>query len=80
MSPFPLLQYDYGLNLSGWSLYAATAISQDGRTISGYGTDPSGRTQAWVATIPEPATLLLIAAATLTTILRGGKGHTKVSG
>lgn len=49
-----------GVDLTGWSLSGATGISSDGMTIAGYGTDPQGRTQAWVATIPEPATVLLL--------------------
>jgi len=47
-----------GVNVSGWSL-TNTDISADGQTIVGYGTDPSGQTEAWIATIPEPSTGLL---------------------
>jgi hypothetical protein len=35
-------------------------ISSDGQTIVGYGTNPSGNTEAWLATIPEPNTALLV--------------------
>ena len=45
---------DYGLDLTGWILSEATAISDDGLTIAGYGVNPDGNTEAWVATIPEP--------------------------
>jgi len=48
-----------GLELTGWTLLDATAVSADGSTIVGYGTDPSGLTEAWIATIPEPGTGLL---------------------
>jgi probable HAF family extracellular repeat protein len=46
-------------NLDGWSLSRAQTVSADGRTIVGYGTNPSGETEAWVATIPEPSSLVL---------------------
>jgi probable HAF family extracellular repeat protein len=48
-----------GLNLAGWRLSLASGISDDGTTIVGYGTNPDGYTEAWVATIPEPATVVL---------------------
>lgn len=38
-----------GLDLTNWTLIDATGISADGRTIVGYGTDPSGATVAWRA-------------------------------
>jgi probable HAF family extracellular repeat protein len=41
----------------------ATDVSADGRTIVGYGTNPRGETEAWVATIPEPSTFIILAAA-----------------
>jgi probable HAF family extracellular repeat protein len=47
-------------NLGGWTLGGATAISADGSTIVGWGTNPQGVTEGWVATIPEPSSLLLI--------------------
>ena len=55
------LATDLGLDLAGWSLEQAEAVSADGRTIVGYGTNPSGRTEAWIAIIPEPSTALLLA-------------------
>jgi len=48
-------------NLTGCKLVAATGISADGRTIVGYGTNPDGNTEAWIATVPEPATITLAA-------------------
>jgi probable HAF family extracellular repeat protein len=51
---------DYGLNLDGWRLDQATGISADGSTIIGTGIDPALRYQAWVAVLPEPATLPLL--------------------
>jgi len=46
-------------NLDGWHLQDATGISADGRTIVGTGI-LNGLPQAWVATIPEPSTLMLV--------------------
>ena len=52
-----------GLDVSGWTLNSATAISADGFTIVGNGTNPSGQYEAWVANlspepVPEPLTIL----------------------
>jgi uncharacterized membrane protein len=41
---------------TGWTLTAATGISADGRTIVGYGTNPLGGTEAWVARLPGATT------------------------
>jgi uncharacterized membrane protein len=53
--PKTLLQTDYGLDLSGWSLEDAVDISGDGRVIVGNGTNPAGQREGWVVVIPEPA-------------------------
>jgi probable HAF family extracellular repeat protein/parallel beta-helix repeat protein/predicted outer membrane repeat protein len=50
-----LLEDDYGLNLNGWYLSVATAISPDGLTIVGYGTNPQGNVEGWIAKLPKPA-------------------------
>ncbi|HIJ67593.1 MAG TPA: PEP-CTERM sorting domain-containing protein [Planctomycetes bacterium] len=50
---------DYGLDLTGWTLSHATDISADGLTIVGDGKNPTGNTEAWIFTVPEPATILL---------------------
>jgi len=47
--------------LAGWTLTEATGISADGTVIVGFGTDPQGHTEGWVATVPEPSTLILAA-------------------
>jgi len=44
-----------GLNLTGWTLLSPTAISADGNTIVGFGTEPGGSREAWIATVPSPA-------------------------
>jgi hypothetical protein len=51
-----VLVSDYGLDLTGWTLEAATDISPNGRTIVGNGTNPNGDLEAWIAIIPGPAT------------------------
>jgi uncharacterized membrane protein len=45
-----------GVNTAGWIVRRAFAVSNDGTTIVGEGTDPSGRTQAWIAHIPVSST------------------------
>jgi probable HAF family extracellular repeat protein len=56
-----VLVNDYGLDLSGWTLTSARAISPDGLTIVGSGTNPVGNSEAWIAHLPEPSTLLALA-------------------
>lgn len=55
----------YGLDLDGWTLTGAAAISDDGRSISGSGTNPSGQSEGWIATVPEPTGQALAALALL---------------
>ena len=40
---------------------AATGISDDGRVIAGTGVNPDGDVEAWLATIPEPGMIGLLA-------------------
>ncbi|MCZ6796254.1 MAG: HYR domain-containing protein [Planctomycetota bacterium] len=42
---------DHGLDLTGWTLFSARAISGDGLTVVGLGFNPAGRQAAWIATI-----------------------------
>ncbi|OPF19423.1 PEP-CTERM sorting domain-containing protein [Microcystis aeruginosa KW] len=44
-----VLSNDYGLDLTGWTLLGASAISADGLTIVGFGTNPLGQSEAWIA-------------------------------
>jgi probable HAF family extracellular repeat protein len=50
-----VLTNNYGLNLAGWQLCRATALSYDGNVIVGYGVNPSGQTEAWIANIAPPS-------------------------
>jgi probable HAF family extracellular repeat protein len=43
-----------GVDLSGWTLEVATAISSDGLTIVGYGPNPQGNYEGWVAFLGSP--------------------------
>jgi len=46
--------------LSGWTLEPARDVSGDGRTIVGWGRNPSGDLEGWIADIPEPSTAFLM--------------------
>lgn len=46
-----LLAHDFGLDLTGWDLREATAVSNDGVTLSGYGLH-NGVEEGFVAVIP----------------------------
>jgi probable HAF family extracellular repeat protein len=65
-----LLMAGGATGLTGWRLTQASALSADGRTIVGYGRNPAGNTEAWIATIPEPSSLLLLALTAATGVLR----------
>jgi probable HAF family extracellular repeat protein len=50
-----------GLDLTGWHLGGATAITPDGSTITGYGLNPAGQPESWIArNVPEPSSLALL--------------------
>jgi uncharacterized membrane protein len=55
-----VLENEFGLDLTGWHLASALDVSQDGRTIVGWGYNPDGYQEAWVAVIPEPGSFVLI--------------------
>ncbi len=52
-----VLQLDYGLDLSGWTLNEATGISDDGSTIIGNGRNPAGQSEAWRAVLARTTPL-----------------------
>lgn len=45
------LQVQYGLDLTGWTLLEAVAVSADGGTVVGNGRNPQGKLEAWRATL-----------------------------
>jgi probable HAF family extracellular repeat protein len=63
------LATDYGLTLPGWTLTSVFAISDDGRTIIGNGTNPAGKTEGWIATVPEPSAVWQLCCAVLGVLL-----------
>jgi uncharacterized membrane protein/alpha-tubulin suppressor-like RCC1 family protein len=40
-----------GIDVSGWTLLAATGVADDGRTLVGEGINPSGQPEGWVAVV-----------------------------
>jgi len=60
-----VLTNDFGADMDGWKLMAATGISDDGIVIVGYGIDPSGYQEGWVAHIPEPSMISLLGSGVL---------------
>ncbi|GEM_PF-3083719 len=55
------LEDDYGLDLTNWNLLSVSATDASGNIITGYGINPQGKGELWIAQIPEPATIALIA-------------------
>lgn len=55
-----VLEGQFGLNLTGWTLKSANDVSSDGTTIVGWGINPQGLPEGWVARIPEPNSALLL--------------------
>jgi probable HAF family extracellular repeat protein len=66
-----VLVTDYGLNLTGWTLDAATGVSADGLTIVGSGINPAGDPEAWIARLPEPGSALLLLTGAIFLMRRG---------
>ena len=60
MRSFRSVLIGLGLDLEDWILYTAKAISPDGLHIVGMGINPSGQSEAFLATVPEPATVGLV--------------------
>lgn len=57
------LAQQHGFNLSGWQLRDIVAMSDDGTVWAGNGINPQGFREGWVAVIPEPSSLSLLALA-----------------
>lgn len=56
---------DFDLDLNGWSNLTATDISEDGLNVIGFGFNPEGNFEAWIAqldsedqSVPEPSKIL----------------------
>jgi len=56
-----VLSNEYGLDLTDWQLTEAYGVSANGGIIVGSGINPLGDAEGWIATLPEPATLSLLA-------------------
>lgn len=44
---------DAGIDLAGWTLLEATAVSADGQKIAGWGTNPDGQREPWLVDLQE---------------------------
>ncbi len=60
----------HGVDIDGWSFRRVSGISADGMVLVGAGNNPTGWSEAWVATIPEPTSLALLALGGLAVIKR----------
>ena len=49
-----VLASEFGLDLAGWVLTEARGVSDDGRVVVGYGTNPAGEIEAWQAFLGTP--------------------------
>ena len=72
MQPLKQVLIDQGIDLTGWDLVSARGVSDDGLTIVGFGTNPLGNTEAWIATIPEPTTGQLLGMGLLALVVGRG--------
>lgn len=43
-----------GVSMPAWQLQSATAMSDDGTVVVGFGLNPDGQQEAWVAVLPAP--------------------------
>jgi probable HAF family extracellular repeat protein len=58
-----------GPAMAGWDLETATAISPDGLTVGGWGYNPQGNVEAWLAYLGEPSVVEVPALSSLGSIL-----------
>jgi probable HAF family extracellular repeat protein len=69
-----VLADDYGVDLGGWGIFTARAISPDGTTIVGAGRNPAGEPEAWVVSIPESPAIALLTLGVLLSFRRFRRG------
>jgi uncharacterized membrane protein len=55
MSDLKAVLTGLGVDLTGWTLSAARGVSADGRVIAGYGINPAGRGEGFIADLGAPA-------------------------
>jgi len=55
-----VLVHECQLDLEGWALEEAHGVSDDGFTVVGWGYNPVGDKEAWIAVIPEPTSFLML--------------------
>jgi hypothetical protein len=68
-----VLELDYGLDLYGWTVSEAAAVSADGRVVVGHAFDSANRRRAFRATLPpRPGLGSVRFAGTLASFARGG--------
>lgn len=48
-----VLENEFGVDITGWTLTSANGISADGTTIVGRGENPNGDEEGWIAFVPE---------------------------
>ena len=57
-------EFDLGTQLRGWKLRAATGVSADGTVVVGYGVNPQGNQEAWLAFLGDEHRPVVLAADT----------------
>ena len=50
-----LVELGLGSEMAGWNLEQAIAVSADGLTVTGWGFNPAGDEEAWVAHLGQPS-------------------------
>ena len=73
-----VFENDYGLDLTGWTLYAALDISDDGKKFTGVGINPDGLTEAWyvdVSAVPVPGAVWLFGSGLIALVGLGKRKH-----
>jgi uncharacterized membrane protein len=71
----------FGFDLEGWTLQVATGISGDGLTITGWGLNPDGAYEGWIAhmtVIPEPAAYAALAGALTLPLALWRRRHNRI--